>query len=76
MELSPSSWVQDVRQYLLEVRTEFEKISWPSQKEYVGGTVGVIVIVALMTLILGVLDALFSAGFNLLAEILPKLLNG
>lgn len=76
MELSPSSWVQDLRQYLLEVRTEFEKISWPSQKEYVGGTVGVIVIVALMTLILGVLDALFSAGFNLLAEILPKLLNG
>ena len=76
MEVNPSHWVQSSRQYVLDVRTEFEKIAWPSQKEYVGGTVGVFVIVAFMTLILGVLDALLSAGFAWLAEGLPKLLNG
>jgi preprotein translocase subunit SecE len=73
--MSPSSWFQDLRQYLLDVRSEFEKISWPSQKEYVGGTIGVLVIVALMTMILGVLDALLSAGFEWLADGLPKLLG-
>ncbi len=76
MQLSPSSWIRDFRQYLLEVRTEFEKISWPSQKEYVGGTIGVLVIVAFMTAVLGVLDALLSAGFGWLVEGLPKMLNG
>jgi preprotein translocase subunit SecE len=76
VEVSPTSWFQDIRQYLLDVRTEFEKISWPSQKEYVGGTIGVLVIVAFMTAILGVIDALLATGFNWLVEGLPKLLNG
>jgi preprotein translocase subunit SecE len=76
VEVSPTSWFQDFRQYLLDVRTEFEKISWPSQKEYVGGTIGVLVIVAFMTAILGVIDALLATGFNWLVESLPKLLNG
>jgi preprotein translocase subunit SecE len=76
VEVSPTSWFQDFRQYLLEVRTEFEKVSWPSQKEYVGGTIGVLVIVAFMTAILGVLDALLATGFDWLVEGLPKLLNG
>jgi preprotein translocase subunit SecE len=73
--MSPISWFQDLRQYLLDVRTEFEKISWPSQKEYVGGTIGVLVIVVLMTIVLGVIDALLSAGFAWLADGLPKLLS-
>jgi preprotein translocase subunit SecE len=76
VEVSPTSWFQDFRQYLLDVRSEFEKISWPSQKEYVGGTIGVLVIVAFMTAVLGVIDALLSAGFHWLVEGLPKLLNG
>jgi preprotein translocase subunit SecE len=76
VEVSPTSWFQDFRQYLLDVRAEFEKISWPSQKEYVGGTIGVLVIVAFMTAILGVLDALLTLGFDWLVEGLPKLLNG
>jgi preprotein translocase subunit SecE len=76
VEVSPTSWFQDFRQYLLDVRAEFEKISWPSQKEYVGGTIGVLVIVAFMTAVLGVLDALLATGFDWLVEGLPKLLNG
>jgi preprotein translocase subunit SecE len=66
------NWLLRLRQYLLDVRNEFEKISWPSQKEYVGGTVGVLVIVAFMTIVLGGLDAVFSWGFDHLI----KALNG
>ena len=39
-----------------DVRTEFRKVTWPSQREYVGGTVGVVVIVAILTLVLGLID--------------------
>jgi preprotein translocase subunit SecE len=76
VQTSPTSWLRDFRQYLLDVRSEFEKISWPSQKEYVGGTIGVLVIVAFMTAVLGILDAILSTGFHWLVESLPKLLNG
>ena len=70
------SWIQDFRQYLLDVRTEFEKITWPSRKEYVAGTIGVLVIVAFMTVVLGVLDGILSKAFEWLVQSLPKLLNG
>jgi preprotein translocase subunit SecE len=48
--------MRDLRQYLSEVRSEFRKITWPSQREYVGGTIGVVVIVAFLTVVLGVVD--------------------
>ena len=50
------AWFQSARTYLSEVRAEFWKVTWPSQKEYVGGTIGVIVIVAFITAVLGVMD--------------------
>jgi preprotein translocase SecE subunit len=71
-----TSWFQDFRQYLIDVRAEFDKIHWPSQKEYVGGTIGVLVIVAFLTVVLGVVDALLSTGFDWLIQTLPKWLNG
>ena len=57
MERNPAAWIAATRQYLIDVRTEFRKITWPSQREYVGGTVGVVVIVAFLTLVLGLIDA-------------------
>ncbi len=56
MEWNPAVWMQDGRQYLNEVRVEFRKITWPTQREYVGGTIGVVVIVAFLTLVLGLVD--------------------
>ena len=56
MEWNPAVWWESGRQYLTEVRTEFRKVTWPSQREYVGGTVGVVVIVAILTLVLGLID--------------------
>jgi preprotein translocase subunit SecE len=56
MDWNPAHWYRDFSEYLREVRTEFRKITWPSQREYVGGTVGVVIIVAFLTLVLGLID--------------------
>ena len=56
LEWNPVVWVESGRQYLTDVRTEFRKVTWPSQREYVGGTIGVVVIVAILTLVLGLID--------------------
>ena len=60
------SWVQDARQYLTDVRAEFRKVTWPSQREYTGGTIGVLVVVAVITLVLGVADFSLSQLMQLL----------
>ena len=65
MERNPAAWIATTRQYLIDVRSEFRKITWPSQREYVGGTVGVVVIVAFLTVVLGLIDA----GLAMLMEI-------
>jgi preprotein translocase subunit SecE len=57
LDVNPAGWIAEGRQYLIEVRSEFRKITWPNQREYVGGTVGVVVIVAFLTLALGLIDA-------------------
>ena len=57
MSWNPAVWIAQTRQYLSEVRSEFRKITWPNQREYVGGTVGVVIIVAFLTLVLGLIDA-------------------
>ena len=44
------------RKYLKDVQNEFGKITWPGQREYVGGTVAVLVIVAIITTVLGLID--------------------
>lgn len=68
MQWNPAIWVRDARQYALEVRSEFRKLTWPTQREYVGGTIGVIVIVAILSLALGGLDVALGA---LMQAILP-----
>ena len=68
MANNPAEWIRDGRQFLSEVQSEFKKVTWPSQKEYVGGTIGVVVVVAIVTVVLGVAD--FSLG-KLVQAILP-----
>lgn len=66
MKVDPAAWVSDTRQYLSDVRSEFKKITWPNQREYVGGTVGVVIIVLFLTLVLGLIDAGLSKAMELL----------
>ena len=44
-------------QFLREVKVELKKVTWPSRKQAMGSTVVVLVIVTLISLFLGVVDA-------------------
>ena len=66
--MSPTGWVENTRQYFLDVRGEFRKVTWPQRQEAVGGTIGVLVIVGVITLVLGVVDLTLA---KLLELILP-----
>jgi preprotein translocase subunit SecE len=60
MEWNPAVWMSESRQFLTEVRTEFRKVTWPNQKESMAGTVGVVVVVAIITTVLSVIDAVLG----------------
>lgn len=49
-------WLGQARQFAEEVRAEVRKVTWPTQKEAVAGTIGVLAIVAVLTLVLGLVD--------------------
>ena len=47
-------------QFLLEVRGEVKKVTWPTRAEALGGTAVVVVVVLIMALFLGIVDAILS----------------
>lgn len=49
-------WVDSTRQYVVDVRNEWDKVTWPQRKEAVGGTIGVLIVVAVITAVLSVVD--------------------
>lgn len=44
-------------QFLREVRVELKKVTWPSRKQTMGSTLVVLVVVVIISLFLGVVDA-------------------
>ena len=68
MQWNPAVWINDGLQFATEVRTEFKKITWPSQKEAVGGTIGVIVIVIIITVALSLVDAVLGKVVQLVFD--------
>ena len=68
MSRNPIEWVSDSRQFLLEVRAEFRKVTWPTRKEATAGTIGVLVVVVVLTAGLATVD--FGLG-RLLSWVLP-----
>ena len=68
MQWSPVVWFSDGRQFASEVRSEFKKITWPAQKEAVGGTIGVVVIVIVITLALSLVDAVLGKVIRLVLD--------
>ena len=53
---NPVDWALQGREFLQEVQSEWKKVTWPTQKETVGGTIGVIVLVALVAVALFAVD--------------------
>ncbi len=64
MQWNPVVWIGQSRQFLMEVRTEYRKITWPTQKEVMAGTVGVLVIVAVITMVLSVIDLVLGQALR------------
>ena len=60
MVWNPVVWVDESRQFLIEVRSEFRKVTWPTRAEATAGTIGVLVVVTIITTALGVFDAVLS----------------
>ncbi|PIP74162.1 MAG: preprotein translocase subunit SecE [Nitrospinae bacterium CG22_combo_CG10-13_8_21_14_all_47_10] len=46
--------------FLAEVRAEVKRVTWPTRAEALGGTAVVVVVVLLMALFLGVVDAILA----------------
>jgi len=68
MQWNPAVWMSESRQFLLEVRSEYRKVTWPNQKEAVAGTIGVMVVVTIITGVLSVIDLVLG---QLIQWILP-----
>ena len=61
MAINPKEWVKDALQYLTEVRGEYRKITWPAQSDALAGSISVVVVVAVITTVLSLID--FSLSF-------------
>jgi preprotein translocase SecE subunit len=68
MAMNPATWIRDGREYLLEVQAEYNKITWPPQKEAIAGTIGVLAIVTVVTTVLGIVDFILSRIMQFLLQ--------
>lgn len=57
------------RDFLSEVRVEVKKVTWPSRKDAMGGTMVVLVVVLIVSVFLGIIDTLLS-------KIIESLISG
>ncbi|HVP77175.1 MAG TPA: preprotein translocase subunit SecE [Thermodesulfobacteriota bacterium] len=69
MEFSIQGKIETGKQFLREVKTELKKVTWPSRKDTLSGTVVVLVAVFIIALFLGIVDAGLS---NLIKQLLRK----
>jgi preprotein translocase subunit SecE len=67
-EPAGEGWVQGARSYFEDVMVELRKVTFPQRKEAVAGTIGVIVVVSVITLVLGVVDMILAWGVG---KVLP-----
>ena len=61
MEFSIKEKFEAAKQFLREVRTELKKVTWPSRKDTLSGTVVVLVAVIIIAIFLGIVDSGLSS---------------
>ena len=66
MQWNPAVWVSEARRFLEEVRSEFRKITWPTYLEARAGTIGVLIVVGVMTIALSVVDYVLGQAIQLI----------
>ena len=60
MSYNPADWVARSREFVGEVQVEVKKVTWPTQKETVAGTIGVAAIVTVVSIALFGVDSLLG----------------
>jgi len=68
MEFSIKEKFETAKQFLREVRTELKKVTWPSRKDALSGTLVVLVAVFIIAIFLGIVDFWLSRLIKLLLE--------
>jgi len=53
--------------YFRETYYELRRVSWPTRSEALNLTVSVVVVTTFMSIVLGLIDYVFSLGFGLLS---------
>ncbi len=48
------------KDFLSEVKVEVKKVTWPSRKDAMGGTMVVMVVVLIIAVFLGIIDTILS----------------
>ena len=66
MSKNPIHWAEESRTFLGEVQVEFKKVTWPTQRETISGTVSVVVLVAIVGLALTAVDWSLSQAVQLI----------
>jgi preprotein translocase subunit SecE len=66
MQWNPVVWYSDGRQFLSDVRSEFRKVTWPSVQEARAGTIGVLIVVAVLTIGLSLVDLALTHAIRFL----------
>jgi preprotein translocase subunit SecE len=57
--------IQKIKKFLVDVRTEFKKVTWPTRDQTIKQTGVVLVVVAIVAVFLGVVDIGLSELFKL-----------
>ncbi len=52
--------VEKIRKFLLEVRSEIKKVVWPEKRNLFSATIAVVIFIIVVTVILSMLDYIFS----------------
>ena len=69
MEFSIKEKTEAAKQFLREVKTELKKVTWPSRKDALSGTLVVLVAVFIIAIFLGIVDSGLS---NLIKAFLKR----
>ncbi len=69
MEFPIKEKFEVAKQFLREVRTELKKVTWPSRKDTLSGTLVVLVAVFIIAIFLGIVDSGLS---NLIKALLKR----
>jgi len=72
MKFSIKEKFEIAKQFLREVKTELKKVTWPSRKDTLSGTLVVLVAVFIIAIFLGIVDSGLS---NIIKELLKRAIS-